>query len=193
MDWLATIAASRGLRCRQRHDIIAPELLCAPRGRGCRTRFLHRSMQINSAIAFMGFALQGWGGIFALIGICTFVVIAGIALFIFRVYRRTKSRLDGIQARLGPLSEEQLLEIMRTPTHPDSQFALVELRRRGVDARPTKDQLFGMLTSGNPSLCAHAMANLQVFYPEFVIPNGASNQDPPQMWKARIEAFRLIG
>ena len=121
------------------------------------------------------------------------MVVVSIALFMLRVVRRTKSRLDSIQERLGPLSDEQLFEIMRTPTHRDSQFALVELRRRGVDARPTKDQLFGMLTSGNPTLCAHAMANLQVFYPELVIPNGASNQDPPEMWKSRVEEFRHVG
>ena len=141
----------------------------------------------------MGIALQGWSGIFAGIGLCAILVVAGIALFIFRVFRRTKARLDNIQRRLGPLSNDRLFEIMRTPTHPDSQFALVELKRRGVDARPTKDQLFAMLTSGNPSLCAHAMANLQVFYPELVIPNGASNQDPSEMWKSRVEQFRNIG
>ena len=140
----------------------------------------------------MGFALQGWDGAFAVIGLCAFVVVAGIALFILRAARRTRSRLDSIQERLGPLSDEQLFEIMRTPTHRDSQFALVELKRRGVDARPTKDQLFGMLTSGNPMSCAHAMANLQVFYPELVVPNGASNQDPPDVWRSRVEEFRRV-
>jgi hypothetical protein len=141
----------------------------------------------------MGFALQGWGRIFAGVGLCALVVIAFIVLFILRVICRTRSRLDRIHARLGPLSDEQLREIMRTPTHTDSQFALAELMRRGVDARPTKDQLFGMLTSGNSVLCGHAMANLQIFYPELVVPDGASNLDPPELWQSRIEVFRGTG
>jgi hypothetical protein len=150
-------------------------------------------MQFRSSSALVGFALQGWGGIFAGVGLCALVAIAIIALFILRVIRRTRLRLDSIQQRLGALSDDQLFEIMRTPTHPDSQFALAELMRRGVDARPTKDQLFGMLTSGNSVLCGHAMANLQVFYPELVIPNGASNLDPPDLWRSRIEVFRGRG
>ena len=106
------------------------------------------------------------------------VAFAGIALFILRLVvriRRTRARVRVIQERLRPLSNEQLTEIMRTPKHPDSQFALVELMKRGSAARPTKEQLFSMLASGNPKLCGDAMANLQTFYPEVVIPEGASN------------------
>ncbi len=124
------------------------------------------------------------------------VVLAGIAWFILGVIvrlQRTRGRVRIIQERLRPLSNEQLTEIMRTPKHPDSQFALVELMKRGVDARPTKEQLFGMLTSGNPKLCGDAIANLQIFYPEVVIPEGASNLDTVEVWQSRVEVLRQVG
>ena len=124
------------------------------------------------------------------------IVLVGIAWFILGVVvriRRTRGHMRMIQERLRPLSNEQLTEIMRTPKHPDSQFALVELMKRGVNARPTKEQLFGMLTSGNPKLCGDAMANLQIFYPEVVIPEGASNLDAPELWQSRVESLRRVG
>jgi hypothetical protein len=140
-----------------------------------------------------GFGIWKWPGIFVWpLALCALVVIWFILHLVVTI-RRARVRLNSIRERIRPLSQEKLFEIMRTPTHPDSQFALAELMRRGVDARPTKEQLFGMLTSGNPVLCGHAMANLQIFYPELIIPDGASNLDPPTLWQSRIEAFRHTG
>jgi hypothetical protein len=127
------------------------------------------------------------------LGICLLVVVVGFTLFLLRMFmfmRRHRAHVRAITDRLRPLSNDQLIEIMRTPTHRDSQFALVELMKRGVDARPTKEQLFGMLTSGNPNLCGTAMTNLGMFYPEFSLPEGSSNLDPPEVWRTRIEAFQ---
>jgi hypothetical protein len=124
------------------------------------------------------------------------VVVVGLTSFIVRLALSIlghQAHMRRIRTRLSALPAEQLREIMETPTHPDSQFALVELMRRGIDAHPTKEQLFGMLTSGNPTLCGHAMANLQVFYPELPLPDGASNLDPPELWRPRVEAFRRLG
>jgi hypothetical protein len=144
-----------------------------------------------------GFATRGWRGALAWPAmLCALGLVTGIAAFILRLVRFTlgaRGRIRRIQARVGALSTEQLREIMQTPTHPDSQFALAELMRRGVDARPSREQLFGMLTSGNPTLCGHAMANLQVFYPELCLPDGVSNLDPPELWQPRVEAFRRAG
>jgi hypothetical protein len=128
--------------------------------------------------------------------LCALVLVLGIASFTLRLVlliRGSGERRRRIQARVGALATEQLREIMRTPTHPDSQFALAELMRRGVDTRPSKEQLFGMLTSGNPTVCGHAMANLQVFYPELSLPDESSNLDPPDLWQSRVEAFPLKG
>lgn len=144
-----------------------------------------------------GFAVKGWIGIFAWpLALCALIAVVGIAWFILHLaflILRDRVRWRRIRARIRPLSTEQLREIMQTPTHPDSQFALAELMRRGVPARPTKDQLFAMLTSGNPVLCGHAMANLQIFYPELALPKGSSNLDPPELWQSRVETFRRVG
>jgi hypothetical protein len=121
------------------------------------------------------------------------LLLVGVSLleFICSILR-TQKRIRLIRARVGALSTERLREIMQTPTHPDSQFALAELMWRGVDTRPSQEQLFGMLTSGNPVLCGQAMVNLQVFYPEFSLPEEASNQDSPELWQKRVEAFRRV-
>jgi hypothetical protein len=150
-----------------------------------------------AASAAAGFAVQGWGGFFLWpLALGALVVVLGLVWFVLALVVRVRRRrmyMRSLGARLRPLTTEQLTELMRTPTHPDSQFALAELMRRGVAARPTKDQLFGMLTSGNHVLCGHAMANLQIFYPELSLPTGASNLDPPELWKTRIDAFQRAG
>jgi hypothetical protein len=130
------------------------------------------------------------------LGLCLLVVVVGFALFLLQLWlliRRHRARVRAIKNRLSPLSNEQLTEIMRTPTHPDSQFALVELMKRGVDAKPTKDQLFDMLTSGNPRLCGTAMTHLGIFYPELTLPEGSSNLDSPEVWRSRVDEFRRAG
>jgi hypothetical protein len=149
---------------------------------------------VLAAIAIVGFIVQGWFG--ALVWPLAFSVIfaafsiTGLAFNAITSVRRGRVRIMGIQARLLPLSTDQLCELMRTPGHPDSQFALIELMQRGIDVRPTKEQLFGLLTSGNPNLCMDAMTNLEIFYPELPIPEGASNLDSPKIWRSRVEAFR---
>lgn len=163
-------------------------------------RTSHKLGVVLAAIAtssVAGFVTRGWRGSLAwpamLCGLC---LAAGIAAFTLRLVLFTvgaSGRIHSIRARVRALSTEQVREIMQTPTHPDSQFALAELMRRGVDARPSKEQLFSMLTSGNPTLCGHAMANLQVFYPELYLPDGASNLDSPELWQPRVEVFRRAG
>lgn len=150
-----------------------------------------------AACAVAGYVFQGWGGLLLWpLAVCMLLVlffVVGFVLMLGASIRRRRGYVQRVEARLQPLTTEQLTEIMRNPAHPDSQFALVELMRRGSDARPTQEQLFGMLTSGNSVLCGHAMANLQIFYPELDIPMGASNLDSPAVWQTRIEAFRKAG
>jgi hypothetical protein len=150
-----------------------------------------------AASSVAGFAVKGWSGLFLWpLALCALVVVLVICASAFGLVvriRRRRTQMRRVWDRLRPLTTEQLSEIMRTPAHPDSQFAQVELMRRGANARPTKDQLFSMLTSGNSVQCGHAMANLQTFYPELSIPDGASNLDPPEIWQSRIEVFRRAG
>lgn len=152
---------------------------------------------VFAAISVAGYKVQGWLGVLVWpLVFCIIVAAFAITRLIFNVFTgvlRTRARVNEIQTRLRLLSTDQLRELMRTPEHPDSQLALVELMQRGVDVRPTKEQLFGMLTSGNPSLCMDAMTNLSVFYPELPIPDGASNLDPPEIWRSRVQAFQNAG
>jgi hypothetical protein len=65
--------------------------------------------------------------------------------------------------------------------------------RRGLDARPSKEQLISMLTSGNSVICGQAMGYVHMFYPEEVrafMPMGSSNMDPPEVWRARLAAVQ---
>jgi hypothetical protein len=160
----------------------------------------HKLLIVLAALAASsaaGFATRGWHGAFVWPAIlCALGLVAAIAAFLLRLVLfaiGARGRIRRMHERMGALPTEQLRELMQTPTHPDSQFALAELMRRGLDARPSKEQLFGMLTSGNPTLCGHAMANLQVFYPELSLPEGVSNLDSPDMWKLHVEAFRREG
>ncbi len=127
------------------------------------------------------------------LAVCALLVLIAIALLMLRVFiqlRRRRSVVGVIRERVKSLTNDQLTELMRTPAHSDSPFALAELMRRGVKTRPSKEQLFGMLTSGNPGQCGHAIVNLQMFYPELRLPKGLSNLDPPDSWRAWIESVR---
>ncbi len=150
-----------------------------------------------AATAVAGFAVQGWLGVLVwplgLCGLLAALTMIRLVVNVLTGVRRTRARVAGIQGRLRLLSTDQLCVLMRTPSHPDSQLALVELMQRGVDVRPTKEQLFDLLTSGNPRLCMDAMTNLEMFYPEFPIPEGASNLDAPEIWRSRVEALRNAG
>lgn len=149
-----------------------------------------------AASAVTGLVVQGWTGMFlwplTLLGIFLVLGILGLVLDVVVSVCRVRTRTRRIEARLRLLPDEQLCELMRTPTHPDSQFAMIELMRRGVEARPTKEQVFSMLTSGNSNQCIDAMTILEVFYPELSIPEGASNIDPPEMWQPRVQAMRRM-
>jgi hypothetical protein len=148
------------------------------------------------SVGGVGFAFQGWGGaLFWPLGLCASVLLLGITWFVIDLaitFSRHRAEVRRIWDRVRPLSTERLRELIGNPSHKDSGFARVELMRRGVDVRPPKEQLFGMLTSGDTAMCGQAMAYLHMFYPEMngLIPTGSSNQDPPELWQSRIAALR---
>jgi hypothetical protein len=159
-----------------------------------RKRFI--ALATLAAAAGAGFAVQGWPGIFlwplALCGIAIDVLVVWFVLDLVITCFRYQSRVRSIQARVRPLTADQLSELISAPSHPDSAFARAELMRRGLDARPPKEQLFGMLTSGNSAQCGQAMTYMQIFYPEMCaqIAKGSSNLDSPESWQSRIAALR---
>jgi hypothetical protein len=147
-----------------------------------------------------GFAVQGWTGIFLWpLTLCALILLIGIALFLIDVFVtliRKFAEASRIKARVRPLSNEQLRELCDSPSHRDSAFAMVELMRRGLDARPPREQLFSMFTSGNSVKCGQAMGYVHMFYPELLralMPMGSSNLDPPEVWRARVAAVRSAG
>jgi hypothetical protein len=166
-------------------------------------RRISRSLIFAVAIFVMaagtGFAIQGWLGLLLWpLGVCVVAVMLGIAWFVIDLvvtYSRHRAHIRTIWARIRPLSTDQLREIVQTPAHRDSRFARVELVRRGINERPQKEQLFTMLTSGNPVMCGQAMTDLHMFYPELHarIPAGSSNQDSPELWRSRIAALEGAG
>jgi hypothetical protein len=148
--------------------------------------------------AAAGYAVQGSLGLMLwpleLFG--TFLVLAVAWFFVDLVitYARHRARINQIWSRVRPMKSEQLRELIKTPSHPDSGFARVELMKRGLDARPPKEQLFGMLTSGNAALCGQAITYLHIFYPELHAQLlGSSNLDAPELWQTRVAALRGAG
>jgi hypothetical protein len=155
------------------------------------------ALVLLAAAAAAGFAVQGWMGTFLWpLTLCALVLLLGIALFMIDVLVtiiRKRAEVRRIGARVRPLSNEQLRDLCESPSHRDSAFARVELMRRGHDARPPREQVFTMLTSGNSVMCGQAMGYLQMFYPELRLPKGSSNVDPPEVWRARVAQFRSAG
>lgn len=152
-----------------------------------------------AAVTGAGFAVHGWAGIVLWpLGLCGLVLVLGIALFVINVvvtFVRHNNEMSRMWARICPLPTEQLRDLCANPSHGDSAFARVELMRRGQDARPSKEQLFEMLTSGNTILCGQAMSYASMFYPELrdLVADGSSNQDPPEVWQSRVAAVRSAG
>jgi hypothetical protein len=122
-------------------------------------------------------------------------LLLGIAWFVIDLivtYRRFQANVQRLRAEVRPLSNEQLHALALDHSNRASGSARGELMRRGQDARPPKEQLFQMLTSGNPSICGQAMTYVSIFYPEMrdLVPIGSSNHDPPEVWESRVAAVR---
>src|SRR3954469_7359745 len=154
------------------------------------------TLAIASAV---GCAVQGWPGLFLWpVALCVSAMLLAIAWFVidlFVTYSRHSAEVGRIKARVRRLSTDDLRNLIANPSHKDSGLGRVELMRRGEDARPSKEQLFGMLTSGNSMLCGQAMTYVSIFYPELreLVPMGSSNQDSPEVWQARVAAVRSAG
>ena len=146
-----------------------------------------------------GFGVQGWPGLFLWpLALCVSVLLLAIGWFVidlFVSYSRLSEEVGRIWARVHRLSNDELRDLIANPSHKDSGFARAELMQRGENARPTKEQLFGMLTSGNNMLCGQAMTYVHIFYPELreLVPTGSSNLDPPEVWQARVAAVKSTG
>jgi hypothetical protein len=161
-----------------------------------RTAWTFIAIGLLAATAAAGAAVRGWtGALLWPVLLCVTITLISVPLFILGVYasfRRRHSALSQAKQRLRALSTDELRGLIADPMQKDAALARVVLMERGVDARPPKEQLFAMLTSGNPTACAQAMVYMQVFYSEMFnrLPKGVSNLDPAETWQSRIAALR---
>jgi hypothetical protein len=90
------------------------------------------------------------------------------------------------------LSTEQLRDIAADPMSRDLGFAIGELDRRGIEARPSLESLLALLTSPNSNRRGLGLSLLAGCYPSVVeqFGLGCSSADAPEVWQARIAALR---
>src|SRR5438094_228190 len=92
----------------------------------------------------LGWYIAGWRG--ALVGLfagSVVWIILATGYHVAWMLRLTKRR----QQRMSKLSNEELRQMVTKPTGPDAMSAILELDRRGIEARPSLDSLFPLLTS----------------------------------------------
>jgi len=148
------------------------------------------------AAAGVGFVVHGWWGVLLWPAVlCSIVLWLGIGLFLIDLVLtiiRHQNEVSRIRARVRRLSNGQLRDLCANPSNRDSGMARVELMRRGEDGRPTKEQIFEMLTSGDAMVCGQAMGYVHMFYPELcdLMPKGSSNRDSAEVWGERVRAVR---
>lgn len=103
--------------------------------------------------------------------------------------RAVLSRLS-TDALAGLLEDPARLKAhLAEPTSHDLGMAIRELARRGVDARPSADDLLALLTSADHRRYYRGVLLFHAAYPEQGAPppgEGWSNSDPPEAWRARV-------
>ena len=140
------------------------------------------------ACCMLGWRFGGCLGAIAGVAVgCIFAIVAWGAMY-FQTRRRELQRR---QRAVSALSTETLREIAADPTLPDLCFAIGELDRRGVEAGPSLQSLFSLLTSANSNHRGLGLSLLMAFYPQVwsKIPVGSSNMDAAEVWRSRIAAL----
>lgn len=135
--------------------------------------------------AIFGWLAGGWLG--AVLG---FIVgpVAWTVLWAIGHYIVLRTRLRRRLEKVSKLSTEQLCRIAEEPTSPDLGFALSELDRRGIEARPSLESLLALLASSHSNRRGLGLSLLHSFYPSVAakLPRGSSNMDGPDIWRQRL-------
>ncbi|HEY1683601.1 MAG TPA: hypothetical protein VGG19_02465, partial [Tepidisphaeraceae bacterium] len=105
---------------------------------------------------------------------------------------RVSQHKQGKQA-MALLPDERLIAIANDPLSRDLGWAMGELQKRGIKARPSLDSVCDLLTSPLSNRRAYGLSLLFGLYPEIFakIGKGCSSDDPPEIWRGRLEAIRL--
>jgi hypothetical protein len=142
--------------------------------------------------AVIGWLVAGWlGGLVGLVA----GLLAWLALLVLWVvaYGVAFSRyLDRRRECMRRLSNEQLRQIASDPISRDLGFAIGELDRRGIDARPSLESLLALLTSSDSCRRGRGLSLLHGLYPSVLgqFGMGCSSADAPEVWRARVAALR---
>jgi hypothetical protein len=141
------------------------------------------------ALAALGWRIDHWVGMFAgvLLGCILALVIWGSVY-----YCLLSARLKRQMQNAAKLPTERLIELAEDPTSREMAFAMGELQKRGIDARPTRQSLCELLTSPQSNRRGLGMSLLFGMYPDFwaKISEGSSSGDPPEVWRSRLAAVR---
>jgi len=143
---------------------------------------------IPVSCCWLGWRFGGWLGATA-----GAVVGCGAAIIIWGTiyYQTLRLSLEHRQRAVSTLATERLRQIAADPTSPDLGFAIGELARRGVDAGPSLESLFSLLTSADSNRRGLGMSLLPALYPHvwLKIPLDSSNMDSAEVWRSRIAAL----
>jgi hypothetical protein len=137
---------------------------------------------------WLGWRFGGWLGAAAGAAVgCGAAIIIWGAIY----YQTVRVSLQRRQRAVSALATEWLREIAADPTSRDLGFAIGELARRGFEAGPSLESLFGLLTSADSNRRGHGMSLLMALYPHVwsKIPLGSSNMDTVEVWRSRIAAL----
>ena len=138
--------------------------------------------------AITGWLLAGWPGL--VLGLVAGPVV-WLILWGIRSYIAARLRFERRYRWVSKLSTEQPCMIASEPTSADLGVALMELDRRGVEARPSLESLLPLLTSPNQNRRGLGMSLLLGLYPSVLarLPSGASNANAPEVWRERLAAL----
>jgi hypothetical protein len=133
----------------------------------------------------LGWIAGGWLG--ALLGLFAGTV-AWTVVWAIGHYAVARARIRRRVERASRLSTEQLGRVAEDPTSPDLGFALSELGRRGIEARPSLESVLALLTSSQSNRRGLGLSLLHGLYPSVAakLPRGSANADGPDVWRERL-------
>jgi len=139
------------------------------------------------ALAILGWYTARW------LGMLAGIVLGGlgsVAIWAVVHYVALSSRLKRRMRDVRAMSTERLTELATDPTSRDMGFAMGELEKRGVEARPSFAAVCELLTAPDPNLRGQGMSLMFALYPEAFarIGKGASSADSPEVWRERLAA-----
>jgi hypothetical protein len=138
---------------------------------------------------FFGWLAGGWLG--AVLGFVAGPVV-WTAVWVIGHWIGMSRRINRQLEKVAKLPTEQLCRIAEDPTSPDLGFALGELGRRGIEARPSLESLLALLTSVQSSRRGLGLSLLHALYPSVAakLPMGSSNAEGPDVWRQRLAGLR---